>query len=573
MKRVLVRIVLLLALAVAMTVPLWNTGSDSSSGESTSITDYKADFTVSAKGQLSAVETITVDFPSYVSKHGIFRFFDTWANTGHRPPMVPRDISVSQDGRPAQIKLSWEKGHQFRVVRIGDANSYVSAGQHIYRISYRMDDVLTKGTGGTPTQFNYDLIPKGWQQSIARAELSVRLPSNAAEAQCLIGGTRTCQVSGAGTHSLSITTGELQANTSVTVHAGLDMATPPQPASLPWTTKWTQVFGGSLPGFVIVTLLGLAAAVAGWRAVRSTLEEKPGYPLQYAPPEGVGPAQAYLVLNEVPSKNGYIASLMYAAEKGLLQLDVAKDGTWTIRRTGNDTSQLDGITAQTVDRLLSGDEEFTVGRKDVDAGQHIKSEMTSLNSRLADWGTSSKLLAKSGPRFFTWLMPIAFIALVVNVIWNPFQMSYLDIIPGLLIVFGWGVLAPEARTRRTTVGREMWSRVGGFERILSTPSSEQRFDFASKKDLYTAYLPWAVVFGCADKWAEKYRVEVGSEPPMPSFFTGYALGSMSSIDSVTESFSSSLSSAVSAYNATQSSSSSGGGFSGGSFGGGGGGSW
>jgi len=48
---------------------------------------------------------------------------------------------------------------------------------------------------------------------------------------------------------------------------------------------------------------------------------------------------------------------------------------------------------------------------------------------------------------------------------------------------------------------------------------------------------------------------------------------MGSIGSVTDSFSSSLSSAVSAYNATQHSSSSGGGFSGGSFGGGGGGSW
>ena len=41
------------------------------------------------------------------------------------------------------------------------------------------------------------------------------------------------------------------------------------------------------------------------------------------------------------------------------------------------------------------------------------------------------------------------------------------------------------------------------------PSSKQRFDFSGRKELYTAYIPWAVAFGCADEWAEKYRTEIG----------------------------------------------------------------
>ena len=49
--------------------------------------------------------------------------------------------------------------------------------------------------------------------------------------------------------------------------------------------------------------------------------------------------------------------------------------------------------------------------------------------------------------------------------------------------------------------------------MLSTPSSKDRFDFSGRKELYTAYIPWAVAFGCADEWAEKYRIEVGEEPP------------------------------------------------------------
>ncbi len=45
--------------------------------------------------------------------------------------------------------------------------------------------------------------------------------------------------------------------------------------------------------------------------------------------------------------------------------------------------------------------------------------------------------------------------------------------------------------------------------MLATPSAEERFDFSGRKELYTAYIPWAVAFGVADEWAEKYRIETG----------------------------------------------------------------
>jgi uncharacterized membrane protein len=160
---------------------------------------------------------------------------------------------------------------------------------------------------------------------------------------------------------------------------------------------------------------------------------------------------------------------------------------------------------------------------------------------------------------------------------NPFHLSVLALIPGFFAVFGLGVGMAGAGTKRTPAGRDVWSRVGGFKRILSTPSSVDRFDFSGRKELYTAYLPWAVAFDCADEWAKKYRIETGEEPPVPTYFTGYT-GSHTGnyVSQMVNSFDSAVSSAISSYNATQSSSSSGGGggFSGGGGGGGGGGgSW
>jgi uncharacterized membrane protein len=106
----------------------------------------------------------------------------------------------------------------------------------------------------------------------------------------------------------------------------------------------------------------------------------------------------------------------------------------------------------------------------------------------------------------------------------------------------------------------------------------QRFDFSGRQDLYTAYLPWAVAFGCAREWADKYRTETGTEPPAPSYLGAYGAGYVGGDPSaaLVDDFSSTVSSAISAYQATQSSSGGGGGggFSGGGGGGGGGGgSW
>ena len=79
-------------------------------------------------------------------------------------------------------------------------------------------------------------------------------------------------------------------------------------------------------------------------------------------------------------------------------------------------------------------------------------------------------------------------------------------------------LATGATTRRTPAGRELWSRAAGFRRLLATPSSEDRFDYAARQDLYIAYIPYAVAFGVADKWAAKYRAATNTEPPVPWWY-------------------------------------------------------
>ena len=136
------------------------------------------------------------------------------------------------------------------------------------------------------------------------------------------------------------------------------------------------------------------------------------------------------------------------------------------------------------------------------------------------------------------------------------------------------------RGQRTPEGRAWTDQVEGFEKYLATAEADQ-LRFEEGEDIFSRYLPWAIVFGLADRWAKVCRdlVAMGRIPDgvpywyygnlnMASFNTGFLTGALSSAATPVPSTSSSSGTGFGGG-----SSFSGGGFSGGGGGGGGGGSW
>ena len=581
MKRVLLTLVALAALAVAVLLPVLT--RDSSSGatpDETSITEYVADFTVARNGDLSVTEKLTVDFPG-VGRHGIFRFFDLDDPSAPRVRRVPHDITVTRDGSPEQLDLSTRADGRYVVARIGRPDFTVGLGEHTYVISYRIDGVLEPGTDGSPTQFYWNLVPGGWAQRIRDARLTVHLPAPTDSAECAVGAGATggCQAKGVGTSTLVVRTGDLPPYTPVTLRAGLPIATPPPGDELPWSSKWAPVLGDSALGLTVVLVLAALAAVGGAAVSRGAFERKPSFPLQYAPPPEVGPAGAVYVARERVDQKAFVASLLWAAEKGAVDLRREEDG-WTIADKAGEQgwANLDPVTAR-IARLLGGPGgTFTARRKDVTVGRELQSEISGFERATRTWGTQNGFLSVSGLGTgggVVVVLAMFFAGFAALDTW--FGRSITGIVPGAFALTASPLLMRGASTRRTAKGRDLWSRIGGFERMLSTPSSRQRFDFSGRQELYTAYIPWAVAFGCAEAWAKKYRTEVGTEPPVPAYFAGYYAGAHTGdyVNQLVGDFDSAVSSSIAAYAATQSSSSGvGGGFSGGGGGGGGGGgSW
>lgn len=548
--------------------------------DNATISDYKAVFDVGADGDLQVVETLAVDFPSFADKHGIFRFFDTQDPNFPKHRLIPTDISITRNGEPEHFETQKDGHGVFRTLKIGSADTTVS-GANTYVIRYTVKGVLTHGFDGAETQFYWRLIPDGWRMPSTRFDLTVNLPVAGTNIQCAVGsGDTETSCTPEGTKTLRITGGPLAVNTAVTLKTDLAIPTPPA-VTRPWSSDLDPLLGQHPVLLGLVLLLAVGAAVGGSALSLSVREKAPPYPLLYAPPEGIGPAQAAYLLTEKVENKAFVATMMYAAEQGAVTMN-QNGADWTL--TGTDKTdtwaKLDAVTAQSGQSLgvVSPGASFTASSKDVEAGKQLKTALSSFESDTEGWAKTSGLMETSGLGGFG---GIVLIAGIVATVWlggfNPFNMSVVGLIPGLFVITALGVGATGAGTRRTAAGRELWSRIGGFHRILSTPSAQDRFDFSGRKELYTSYLPWAVAFDCADAWAKKYRIETGEEPPAPSFLPVYAgVHTGNYVNQMVDSFDSSVSSAISAYDATQSSSSSGGGggFSGGGGGGGGGGgSW
>jgi uncharacterized membrane protein YgcG len=564
--------------------------------------NYKADFIIGGDGQLDAVETITAEFPG--GRHGIFRYWDVANPNNPRLRQKPEITSILLDGEPAQYQMLWEQGERFRVAKIGNPDQYLNPGTHVFEVRYSIPGVLSPGSAGadrqfaestgqsaaTPSVFLWNVIPQAWNNEIERADISITLPGEVPSAQCSVGYGR-----GIACSDLTITGNRvdlwafnLQPRTPVTVRAGVDVPTPPQ-VSLPWPYTWDRILGQSITGVMWIAGLTVAFGLGAFLWYRTTVEPPPGFPLQYAPPPGLGPVQTEYIRTESVPKNGLTATLFYLAERGLIDLRQVSDKQWNVRGKANRGAWADvdpvSVAVGSALKVMDPGAEFEA-KHTVTSGKKLNKAKTDMSAAVAKWARDNDLMVKRKKEL--WVRTanaIAFILMFFGIFRWGFPVTTCALPFAAFFLFSAPSWGQGVGSRRTPAGRELWSRAGGFHRMLTTDSAETRFDFGARKDLYTAYVPFAVAAGAAALWAKKYETSTGSPAPQPNWYDSSSPTSWgvvgSSGGSSFDSFESALSSSIGAYTASQSSSSGGssgggGGFSGGGGsggGGGGGGSW
>jgi hypothetical protein len=305
------------------------------------------------------------------------------------------------------------------------------------------------------------------------------------------------------------------------VRAGVDVPVPPR-ISLPWPYTWDRILGQSLTGVVWIAGLTVVYGLGAYLWYRTTVEPSPGFPLQYAPPPGLGPVQTEYIRTESVPKNGLTATLFYLAERGLIELKQVTDKQWNIRSLAERSAWADvdpvSVAVGSALRVMNKGGEFEA-KKTVKSGQTLSKAKTDMAKAVEKWAFDNGLMVKRKKEM--WVRAanaIAFLLMLCGVFRWAFPTTMWALPFAAFFLFSVRSWVDGVGTRRTETGRQVWSQAGGFHRMLSTDSAEARFDFGARKDLYTAYVPFAVAAGAAALWAKKYETTVGAPAPQPDWY-------------------------------------------------------
>ncbi len=297
--------------------------------------------------------------------------------------------------------------------------------------------------------------------------------------------------------------------------------------------------------------------------------------VQFTPPRDARPGEIGTLMDATADDRDITATLVDLAVRGHVRIaQPGKHDFEFTRLAGGD--QLVGYESSLLERLFAhGNPVTTDDLKDESYSGLLSDTRSELYRRVSTelrWFTRNpvtvRVLAIAGG-----------IGLVVG-----------GVLVGLLLgLVGWGLLGLAGLVTgvgvlvmnnkfgsRTADGSAMLAQAKGFELYLTTAEADQ-IKFEEGIDVFSRYLPYAMVFGVAERWTKVFQ-QLASQGAyvFPTYwYIGYGNGfGMADLSSSMNALTSSISSSLQAATAASNASSGGSGFSGGGgFGGGGGGGW
>jgi Predicted membrane protein (DUF2207) len=343
---------------------------------------------------------------------------------------------------------------------------------------------------------------------------------------------------------------------------------------------------------VVLLVLGWLFGVVGRdRRVGAAPALAGGAVTEYVPPEGIRPAQAGLLVDEVVNPVAISATLVDLAVRGYLRIEDDAPDDW---------EKFDWrlVKLKAADKHLLDYERVLFDGLFVAHGRVEDAEAVWLSELKQDFYHRFRLVRSRlyqdavGRGWFTdypdevqrrWVKRGRVVTVVgVGVTALAAWLADYGLVALPILLAGPALMLGARRMpRRTPVGAELLRRVNGFRAYLQTAGAD-RAD-ALNADRFSPDLPYAIVFGLTEQWARTVEL-VGAPPQTPWFYSRgpytphrfgarMALFSSSSAASLTTPPPPPAVSGESGFGSGGSGSWGGGGSSGGGGGGGGGGSW
>lgn len=485
------------------------------------------------------------------------------------------------------------------VLRIGSENRQDRLGVQHYVLTYTIRGLVEPGASSGLDEFNWNAVGLGWEVPIDAATAEVVGPVAVERASCFEGRAyvRPCEAAASASGAV-YTAGPLSEGEGVQVVAGFPTGTfvGAEPRyekryhvgnMFPLTPE-SAGLTAALTGLGVVALLlqvrrnrdeayvGLTPGLRPVAGDGARIGPAPKGPVavQFTPPKGAHPGELGTLIDGSAGQIDVSATLVDLAVRGHLRITEVGKKKWEFEKrrspdpltepergllkalfSSGSTIRSDDITAKIYQPMFPGTQMALDRRVTHELGWFRRRPVV---TRGLVYATGGGLI-------------LAGVALGV-VLAFAFGLGLVGLAP---IVVGVLLMVFAGRfTRRTPDGTAMLTQTRGFELYLRTAEADQ-IRFEEGIDVFSRYLPYAMVFGVAERWAKVFQqlaAEGRYQPDTtwyvgPSFYTpGFAHG--------IGNLGSQLGASMAASAAPKGGSSGGSGFSGGGgFGGGGGGGW
>lgn len=576
------------------------------------ISRYEADAVVAVDGTASVTLDFDFDFSSDPGHGPFITLPQRQRVTGNPDVWRMIDVTVGQvtsgTGASAQTLVSQSDGNL--VIRVGEEGRTWTGVQN-YRLSYQIRGLVDPDNQVSKLdEVNWQAIGPGWQVPIDSTKVTITGPVEPTRIACWWGSNndRECTASQDGKQATLSFLATLNPGQQLQAVAGYPVGT--FVGAEPRYTK-RHHFGNMFPltpvsGVVtgLASVLGLGmvfqrtrraardevylgltpglSPVAGQSvAIGRNAGPKAPVAVAFTPPKDARPGEVGVLVDATADNVDITATIIDLAVRGHLTISEEGKKTWRFTRTAAEGADLTEPEQFAMNTLFGKAKSVTT--KDL-RKERYHNLQPGVRERLYDRVTKDLRWFKHNPTLSRAGAIAVGVGLIIVGVVLGVLLGYvigLGLVGLAFVITGAAVLVMSNKFGgRTAEGSAVLAQSKGFELYLRTAEADQ-IKFEEGIDVFSRYLPYAIVFGVADRWARVFAQlanegryvantawYVGSDPLHSSNFGN-------SMNSLNSSLTSAMNASVSASNSQSVGGSGSSGFSGGGggFGGGGGGGW